>query len=408
MTEEPSPEKSPSWSSTTKTIVGLTVAGLLVASLFYLRAMIGPLLLSVVITYLLHPLVALFSRKTRISWRWSVNIIFLIVLIVILGLSTAAGLAIVQQAQSLIRTLERVLGDLPAILDSLASQRFVFGPIEINPGIYLDADTLANQLINIAQPVLGRAGTLVGTLATGAANTATWIFFILLVSYFTLADTGEFPDAANIINIPGYEEDIRRISRELGRIWNAFLRGQVTIILLATIVYTIIWTVLGVRYSLALAVVAGLARFIPYLGNAVTWISLLTVTFFQVSNYFGLDPMWFTILVGIPTFIVDQVFDNIISPRILGSSLHINPGSVLVVALISANFIGIIGIILAAPVLATVILIGRYILRKMADQEPWPDPEPDKNQPRSNTGRYFIKKTFTWLKSRKQTKKDPR
>ena len=372
----PAPDNSsPTWSSTTKTIIGLTIAGLLVTLLFYLRGMIGPLLLSVVLTYLLHPLAANLSRRTRLSWRGSVNIVFTLVLIIILGISAAAGLAIVQQTQNLIRTLEQVIGDLPTLLDSLASQKFVFGPFEINPGIYLDADTLANQLINITQPILGRAGNLVGTVATGAANTATWFFFILLVSYFTLADAGEFPDAANFINIPGYAEDIRRISRELGRIWNAFLRGQITILILAAIVYTIIWTTLGVRYSLALALIAGLARFVPYLGNAVTWISLLAVTLFQSSNYFGLEPIWFTVLVVIPTFFIDQIFDNIISPRILGRSLRINPGAVLVVAIILANLIGFIGIILAAPVYATVLLIVRYIIRKLADQDPWPEDE---------------------------------
>jgi predicted PurR-regulated permease PerM len=395
---------SPAWGNTTKTIVGLTVAGLLVAFLFYLRALIGPLLLSVVLTYLLHPVVVLLSRKTHLSWRGSVNIIFILLLLLILGSSTAAWLAIVQQAQSLIRTLERVLSDLPAILDSLASQRFVFGPFEFNPGIYLDANTLANQLINIAQPLVGRAGTLVTTLATGAANTATWFFFILIVSYFTLADTGEFPDAASFINLPGYDEDIRRLARDLGRIWNAFLRGQVTIILLAILVYTIIWAVLGVRFSLALAIVAGLARFVPYLGNALTWILLLTVTFFQSTNNFGLTPVGFTILVAIPTFIIDQIFDVIVSPRILGQSLHINPGAVLVVAIIAANFIGIIGIILAAPVLATFQLFGRYILRKLADQDPFPEPEPLADAGTSGAVKLLLGRIQTWWKTRRQRK----
>lgn len=404
MTEQPPKKTSPAWGATTKTIVGLTVAGLLVASIFYLRAMIGPLLLSMVITYLLHPLAAFLSRKTRLSWRWSVNIVFVLVVIVILGLSTAAGLAIVQQAQSLIRTLERVLSDLPSILDTIASQRFVFGPLEINPGNYLDADTLANQLINVAQPLLGRAGSLVTTFATGAANTATWFFFILLVSYFTLADTGEFPDAVNFINIPGHAEDIRRISRELGRIWNAFLRGQVTIILIATLTYTILWTSLGVRFSLALALVAGTARFVPYLGNAVTWLSLLTVTLFQSENYFGLTSVWFTVLVAVPTFFIDQVFDNIISPRILGRSLHINPGAVLVVALIAANFIGIVGIILAAPVLATIQLVGRYILRKLADQDPFPEPEIEVRPDTYRRAQKLFKRVQDWWNNRSQRK----
>ena len=401
-----SPDKtSPPWSSTTKIIIGLTIAGLLVALLFYLRGIIGPLLLSGVLTYLLHPLAANLSRKTPFSWRGSVNIIYILVLTIILGLSAAAGLGIVQQTQSLIRTFEILLRDLPELLDSLASQKFVFGPIELNPSIYLDANTLANQLINVTQPILGRAGNLVGTVATGAANTATWFFFIILVSYFTLADAGEFPDAVNFINIPGYAGDIRKISKELGRIWNAFLRGQVTILILATIVYTIVWTSLGVRYSLALAILAGLARFVPYLGNAITWISLLAVTLLQSNNYFGLESGWFTVLVAIPTFLIDQTFDNIVSPRILGRSLRINPGAVLVVAIISAALIGFIGLILAAPVLASVLLMGRYVIRKMADLDPWPQNDDTLNLDSTKPVQDMLSRFNAWLKYFRKPKK---
>jgi predicted PurR-regulated permease PerM len=135
-----------------------------------------------------------------------------------------------------------------------------------------------------------------------------------------------------------------------------------------------------------------LARFVPYLGNAVTWVLLLTVTIFQNGNYFGLTSLGFTILVAVPTFVVDQVFDNFVSPRILGESLHINPGAVLVVAIIAANFIGIIGIILAAPVLATAQLIGRYVIRKLLDLDPFPEPET-----RVGLGQPRITRRFTAL-----------
>jgi predicted PurR-regulated permease PerM len=371
-----SPEPAnPRWNSTTKIIIGLTMAGLVVTLMFYMRSIIGPLLLVGVIAYLLHPIASMLSNKTRLSWKMSVNLVYILVIIVLAGLSTAAGLAIVQQAQNLIRTLENVLRDLPEILTTLTSQVYTFGPFQLNLGQYLDVNTLSSQLLALLQPVLGRAGTLVGTLASGAASIATWLFFILLISYFTLSDAGQFPDAINFINIPGYSEDIRRMSRELGRIWNAFLRGQVTIVVMVIITYTVLWTILGTRYALALAVLAGLSRFVPYLGAWITWIALIAVTLFQGSNYFHLQPLQYSLLVVIPTLVIDWIYDNLVSPRILGHSLRISPGAVLVVAIVAANLIGIIGLILAAPVLATVQLLGRYILRKMVDQDPWPEPE---------------------------------
>jgi predicted PurR-regulated permease PerM len=73
--------------------------------------------------------------------------------------------------------------------------------------------------------------------------------------------------------------------------------------------------------------------------------------------------------------VVDQIIDNLVAPRIIGQSLGLHPAAVLVVALVLARLIGLVGLVLAAPVLATGKLVGRYILRKMFDQDPWPEPE---------------------------------
>jgi hypothetical protein len=67
----------------------------------------------------------------------------------------------------------------------------------------------------------------------------------------------------------------------------------------------------------------------------------------------------------------DSIFDNIISPKFMGSSLKVHPAAVLLTAVIAANIIGFIGLIVAGPVLATLQLLGRYILRKMFDLDPW-------------------------------------
>jgi predicted PurR-regulated permease PerM len=393
---------SPRWGSTTKTIVGLTIAGLFVALLFYLRSIIGSLLLAVVLTYLMQPLAKFLNNRTRLSWRASVNLVFLILIILFLGTSTAIGFAVVQQAQSLIRFLERSINDLPNLLNTLTAQEYVFGPFRIDLGQVLDINTLSSQIISTAQPLLGRAGTLVGSLASSAANTATMVFFIFLVSYFTLADAGKFPDAINFINIPGYEEDTRRISRELSRIWNNFLRGQITFAFLVAIGFTVLLTVLGTRYSLALGLLTGAARFVPYLGQAISWVALLIVTLFQTQNYFGLSAIQYTLLVFGLSFVLDQIFDNLVNPRIMGQRLNISPGAVLVAAIFAANLIGIVGLVLAAPVLATIQMLGNYILRKMTDQEPWAEDMKSEAEKEPDWVSVLVSRLRQWWKSRRR------
>jgi predicted PurR-regulated permease PerM len=362
---------SPRWGSTFKLVVGLVLAVLLLAMLFYFRSIIGPLILAFILVYLLHPVAARFSGFTKLSWRASVNIIFVILLIIVIGLSTLIGLAAIQQIQSLIKTIERFVADLPNLINQLSTQVIVIGPYRIDLAPFTDLGQFGNQIISTMQSFIGRAGTIVGTLATATASTIGRVFFILVISYFVLLDAGKVPNILNYVDIPGYSADIQRMSKALGRSWNAFLRGQLTIVILVMISYSILLSALGVRYSIAIAILAGLARFVPYIGPLITYIVLGLVTLFQGGNYFNLQPIYYTALCIGLSIILDQIYDNLVSPRIMGKSLGVHPAAVLVVAILAANLIGIIGLLLAAPVLASATLIGRYTFNKMLDRDPW-------------------------------------
>ena len=362
---------SPSWSSTTKLVIGLTFVAIFTALLVYFRTIIGPLLLAVILAYALHPLAARINRATNLNWRWSVNLIYLVLVIIVLGLLTASGFAIVQQLQSLISVVNNFTRTLPELVAQISQQTYTFGPFEFSLKQY-DLQSLTNQVLGTLQPLLGRVGTLVGTFATGAFSTLGWGFFVLLISYFLLAESGKVSSDLIRIDIPGYSTDIRRLGNELVTIWNVFLRGQLVMFLLATIIYTILMTGLGLRYSLAIAILAGIARFIPYIGPLVVWIVTALVALLQGQNYFGLQAWQYAALVLITALIIDQILDNVVNPRFMGHRLGVHPAAVLVAALVAANLIGLVGVVLAAPVLASMVLLGRYFSRKMLDLDPWP------------------------------------
>jgi hypothetical protein len=71
----------------------------------------------------------------------------------------------------------------------------------------------------------------------------------------------------------------------------------------------------------------------------------------------------------------------------MARSLRVHPAAVLVTALIAANLLGILGVVIAAPFLASLTLLGRYVMRKMLDLDPWPAGETVPAQPVS----------FEWL-----------
>jgi predicted PurR-regulated permease PerM len=155
--------------------------------------------------------------------------------------------------------------------------------------------------------------------------------------------------------------------------------------------------VLGLRFAIGIAIMAGLARLLPYIGPAITLIVTALVAFFQADNYLGLPPIYYAALIIILMWVIDQIFDNYISPRIFGYTLNVHPAAILIAALIFANFIGVIGLVLAAPVVATLNLLSRYVFRKMFDLDPWPEPENAPQLVKANVERPYIR-FWHWVK----------
>lgn len=394
------PQASPGWNSTTKSIIGLTLAGILVVLVIYFRAFIGPLILVFVLSYLLHPLASFLSQHTHLSWRGSVNLVFLVLVILLAGFLSATGVAIYQQMESLIGVIQRFISnDLPILLNNLTDETFLIGPFVVDFSLF-NIEAVVQQLLNNLQAMIGQAGGLLGTVASGAAGGLAWTFLVLIVTYFILADVGQVPDVSHIIDVPGYEYDIGRFSRELGRIWNAYLRGQLVVIFFVVLTSFTLLSILGVRYALGIALLTGLARFVPYLGSLTTNTITFLVAVFQTSNNLGMEPLYFALLATGLGIVIDAIYDNAIVPRLLGKSVGVNPGVVMIGALIAASLIGIVGLLLAAPVLATLALFMRYILRKLFDQDPWKElelEEPAVNWP----WKRWVESLYAWLNQRR-------
>jgi len=366
------PSVSPRWSNTTKLVVALTLVAILAGLIISFRSMLGPLLLSFVLAYLFNPLAHWIQRHIHIPWRFAVTLLYLVGILVVLSLVAIGGIALVDQLRALIAFIQDFIQDLPSILDRLLSAPISIGPFII-PIENLDVTALTNQLLGATQPIISQMGSWLGVFAAGAASTVGWTFFIVLVSYFILVESAGFADNLFGLEIPGYQEDRKRLGLELGRIWNAFLRGQLLVMTITILIYSILLASLGVHYFYGLAILAGLARFVPYVGAWVSWITYGLVSYFQGVNPFNLTPLAYVLLVLGFAWVTDAIIDNLISTRLLADTLKVHPAAVMVCALIALNLLGLVGIVLAAPVMATANLFLRYSVRKLTDQDPWKD-----------------------------------
>jgi predicted PurR-regulated permease PerM len=396
MVKETPPSGSPTWGSTTKTVVGLTIVAFVAALLIQFRGIIGPLILAFMLAFLLYPIAAAMTRHFKLPWRMSVNIIYLVLVIILAGLFTIAGLAIVQQIQSLIGFIQGFIPNLPNIVSEVSKQSYQIGPFAVDFS-KLNLLDLANRAVSTVQPLFGQITSLISSFATSAGVTLGWSLFVIVISYFLLAESTSLQGAIVKIEIPGYDSDIRRMGSELRKIWNAFLRGQLIIILLVILVYSVLLFILGLRFAFGIALLAGLAKFIPYIGPFIAWMTAFLVAYTQGGNYFGMQPLFYGLMVVVICIVVDQILDQLVTPRFMGQTLGLHPAAVLVSAIVATNLIGIIGLVLAAPVLATITLISRYVLRKMLDLDPWP-PSDVEIRPLEFPLRRWLYRLRAWLR----------
>jgi predicted PurR-regulated permease PerM len=372
-TSAPSPPASPPWSPATKIVVGVSVLAALAALLIAFRDFIGPLVLALMLAYLMHPLAGALTRWARLSWRTAVAVVYLLLAAVVLALLAAGGFALVQQAEGLYGVVQDfLLTDLPHWLQYLSTHTYAFGPWVLDFRQY-DFNALNQQLLTSVQPLIGQLGTLVSRLAASTLQVLGWLAFVWLTSYFLLAESGRVSSNLVTIRIPGYQHDLERMGKELGRIWNAFLRGQLTVAAIA-MVWAWLWlTVVGAPMTLVLASLAAIARFVPYVGPFVLYTITALAILLQPTAAWGLQPWQMALVTVGGMFVGDNIIDNFVTPRILGEALGVHPAAVLVTALVGAKLFGVLGLLFAAPTLASLRLFGHYIMRKMFDQDPWAD-----------------------------------
>ena len=368
---EPASSSSPDWGNTTKLVVGLTLVAVVAGFLIRFQNFVAPLILAFILTYLLYPIADWLRVKTHISWRLVVSAIYLILILALAGLLAWGGLALLDQAQGLIRFLERAVNSLPDAISQLSTMALQIGPFQADFTEF-DLGALSEQVLRSVQPLLSGAGTLVGSLASSTATTVGWVLFVIVVSYFILAETEGIPGRIINLRIPGYQQDFERLGRELANIWNAFLRGQIVLIVLTILVYSLMLGILGVRFYIGLALLAGVARLVPYIGPAVAWSAYGLVAFFQVIP-FDMSQLAYVLMVVGVAWLIDLIIDNLVTPRVLADALQLHPAAVLLAALIAVSLLGLMGIILAAPVLATLLLLVRYAVQKLMDLDPWVD-----------------------------------
>ncbi|MGQ9518417.1 MAG: AI-2E family transporter, partial [Anaerolineae bacterium] len=120
-----------------------------------------------------------------------------------------------------------------------------------------------------------------------------------------------------------------------------------------------------------LGLLAGVLEVIPNFGPVLAAVPAILLALFQGSRFIPVGNAWFALVIAGAYVLIQQIENNYLVPRIIGRSVKLHPVVVLVGAVAGAYLGGILGVFLAAPVIASARVLGRYLYHKVLDMEPF-------------------------------------
>jgi predicted PurR-regulated permease PerM len=362
---------SPAWQPGTRMVAGVLLILLSIFILYELRQLLAPLVLGFLLAYLLHPIVAGIRRRTRASRGLAVLLVYIVLLLIFVGTTTGLGVAVSQRMTRFAVYLGDLSNQLPAQIEALANLVITIGPWQIDLS-QINLEPVLSELAAAVRPLLSQTGSLLASVAMATASAVTVAFLVMILGYYLLLDFSTWDDHFLSLVPEAYRGDAQRLLSESSQLWNAFLRGQAILALIIGSVTSLLLTILGVRFSLVLGIIAGLMEFIPLFGPIIAALLSVLVALFQGSNWWGLSQLVYGLIVIAVFVILQQVENNILVPRIIGRSLNLHPLTVLLAVLAGGMLAGVIGLLLAAPIVASLRLWLGYVYRKTVGLETWP------------------------------------
>lgn len=338
---------------------GLVVLVVIGYGLQLLSPVLTPFLMGMLLAYLGDPVV---DRLESRGWIRSIAVVVVMLAILLFGLILIVVL--IPQIQQQISAL---MGRMPGYLLWLEQEGVAMMAAWL--GLDIEAVTLQSLMPWIGQHVQEHGdglSSLIALLSNSGMTVLGWIVNLLLVpvvTFYMLRDWDLFIDHCRDLVPRRYLAVISQLAGDSDMVLGAFMRGQMTVMLALGTIYTLgLWWV-GVEFALLIGVVAGVVSFVPYLGLIV---GLLTAGMAAVLQFHSLEP-----LIGVGgVFLVAQLLEaTILTPLLLGDRIGLHPVVVIFAVMAGGELFGFIGVLLALPVAAIVMVGLRYSHSRYIESE---------------------------------------
>jgi predicted PurR-regulated permease PerM len=350
---------------TRPTIFWVAIAVIGIAMLVLLREILTPFVLGLLGAYLLEPLV---ERLERAGINRSVAAIAIVLMLVM-----AFAAAIVVSLPILIGELRFFIATFPgyvARIQAMATEantpwlKSIIGDdlkIEQSAINFVTArssewlDDLLSSLWSGGQALLSILSLLV---------VAPIVTIYLLIDWKRMIATLElwFPQLRR--------DDMRRLARDIHDTVAGFMRGQLIICLILAVFYAAALRLTGLSHAVLIGIAAGLLSFIPYFGAASGMVISLAVA---ISQFW---PDWTPIIAVAAIFLVGEtISDYVLSPRIIGERVRLNPVWLMFALFAFGWLFGFVGLLIAVPLGASIGVLLRFAMRHLEIPDPSSHPE---------------------------------
>lgn len=340
----------------------LILVGIMV---WYVRALIAPLMIAGLLAFVLNPLVDFIAQRIRIPR----SLVIFFVSVIWLGAAVALVMLIFPV---LLEEIDTLSGDLGTNLE--VARRWLERPIMVFQWrIYLDrlipdfSGLLSEQITSLPENVL--------QIIEATTLNMIWILVILVTTYYLLRDWARLRDWLLSLPPESYQPIALRIYQEIKQVWNGYLRGNVVLMAIVGVVFSLVWLAIGLPGALILGIVAGMLTIIPDLGPAIAAGIAVLVALLEGSSYLPISNFWFAVLVLGLYLLLVNIKSIWLRPRIYGHSVHMHDGIVFVAIMAAVVVQGILGALIVIPVLASLGVIGKYVYRGLLGMPLWEEPQ---------------------------------
>ena len=315
-----------------------------------------PLIIALLIAMILDPLV---DRMEQRGWnRLYSAILIYVAFFFVAGVSlTLAVPAIVSQTIEVTRSIEQYLPSTENETQTKKSLNKLLDKFHATPFIRTTVLRASAQFSRSS----GNAAAWISRMATTMVSNLLWVVLIPIISFYALKDF-HLIYARLLLMVPREQRSFaQHIINEITTILVRYLRGLMIVCALNGVATAIALALFKVPHTLALGAISGVLYSVPYLGPILT-IAIIA----GACLTGGMSTQITLIIVGVFILLHSVIFDQVITPRILGQHVGLHPILSIVALLVGGSLLGIPGMIFAVPVAATVQMILMVLFPKLS------------------------------------------